>query len=81
MQQAASTLQVSDAMVRRLVTQKTLPAKQIVRFAPWMIERLIDLPVVQEPFVSSVPVGAIRRYTQPYPDPLVLWSGDKLADI
>jgi len=47
MQQAASTLGVSDAVVRRLVAQKTLPAKQIVKFAPWMIERThLDLPGV-----------------------------------
>lgn len=36
-----------DAVVRRLVVQKTLPARQIVRFAPWMIERdHPDLPAV-----------------------------------
>ncbi|WP_263419900.1 helix-turn-helix domain-containing protein [Terriglobus albidus] len=47
MQQAATALSVSDAVVRRLVTQKTLPAKQIVKFAPWMIERAhLDLPAV-----------------------------------
>jgi hypothetical protein len=47
MQQAASALQVSDAVVRRLVMQKTLPARQIVRFAPWMIERVdLNLPAV-----------------------------------
>jgi len=47
MQQAGSALQVSDAVLRRLVMQKTLPARQIVRFAPWMIERAhLDLPAV-----------------------------------
>jgi hypothetical protein len=47
MQQAAVALQVSDAVIRRLVMQKTLPAKQIVKFAPWMIERAhLGLPVV-----------------------------------
>src|ERR1035441_9653913 len=47
MQQAAAMLKVSDAVVRRLVAQKTLPAKQIVKFAPWMIEREhLDLPAV-----------------------------------
>jgi DNA invertase Pin-like site-specific DNA recombinase len=39
MRQAASALDVSEAVVRRLILQKTLPAKQIVKFAPWMIER------------------------------------------
>src|SRR5258708_25853011 len=47
MQQAASALQVSDAVVRRLVAQKALPAKQIVKFAPCMIRRAhLDLPPV-----------------------------------
>ena len=47
MQQAAAVLSVSDAVVRRLVMRKTLPAKQIVKFAPWMIERAhLELPAV-----------------------------------
>ena len=47
MQQAAAALAVSDAVIRRLVMQKTLPARQIVKFAPWMIERShLDLPAV-----------------------------------
>jgi hypothetical protein len=47
MQQAAEALQVSDAVIRRLVMQKTLPAKQVIKFAPWMIERAhLDLPAV-----------------------------------
>lgn len=47
MQQAAAALRVSDAVVRRLVAQHILPAKQIVKFAPWMIERAhLDLPAV-----------------------------------
>lgn len=33
MQQAAVALSVSDAVIRRLVMQKALPAKQIVKFA------------------------------------------------
>jgi hypothetical protein len=47
MQQAAVALGVSDAVVRRLIEQKTLPAKQVVKFAPWMIERAqLTLPAV-----------------------------------
>ena len=47
MRQAASMLGVSEAVVRRLIAQKTLPAKQIVKFAPWMIERThLYLPAV-----------------------------------
>ena len=49
MQQAAATLHVSEMVVRRLVAQKTLPAKQVVRFAPWMIERTqLELPAVRK---------------------------------
>jgi hypothetical protein len=45
MQQAATTLGVSEMVVRRLIAQKSLPAKQIVKFAPWMIERqALELP-------------------------------------
>jgi CelD/BcsL family acetyltransferase involved in cellulose biosynthesis len=33
-------------VIRRLIAQKILPAKQIVKFAPWMIERhALDRPV------------------------------------
>jgi hypothetical protein len=39
MQQAAAALGVSEMVIRRLIAQKSLPARQIVKFAPWMIER------------------------------------------
>jgi hypothetical protein len=56
MQQAASALQVSDAVVRMLVMQKILPARQILKFAPWMIERVhLDLPAVHRA------VGLVHR--------------------
>ena len=76
MQQAASSLKVSDAVVRRLFRQKTLPAKQIVKFAPWMIEREhLDLPgSPQGGSPGSYRPPRSGAYTQPYPDPLVLWS-------
>jgi hypothetical protein len=49
MQQAAVTLVVSEMVVRRLIAQKILPAKQIVKFAPWMIERThLELPAVRK---------------------------------
>jgi hypothetical protein len=35
--QAADALRVSEMVVRRLIAQKTV--KQIVKFAPWMIDR------------------------------------------
>ncbi len=47
MQQAAESLGISDASVRQLIEKKTLPAKQVVKFAPWMIERAhLTLPAV-----------------------------------
>jgi hypothetical protein len=47
MRQAAETLGTSDASVRQLTEQKTLPARQVVKFAPWMIERAhLMLPAV-----------------------------------
>jgi hypothetical protein len=49
MEQAAEALQVSSMVVRRLIAEKVLPAKQIVKFAPWMIERLhLELPAVRK---------------------------------
>jgi hypothetical protein len=35
--QAADALRVSEMVVRRLIAQQTV--KQIVKFAPWMIDR------------------------------------------
>jgi hypothetical protein len=49
MQQAAAALHVSEMVVPRLIAQKILPAKQIVKFAQWMIERAnVDLPAVRK---------------------------------
>ena len=49
MEQAAEALQVSSMAVPRLIAEKALPAKQIVKFAPWMIERLhLELPAVRK---------------------------------
>jgi len=48
MQQAAQILGVSEMVVRRLISEKTLPARQIVKFAPWTITRTdLDLPAVR----------------------------------
>lgn len=60
MQQAAAALDVSEMVVRRLIAQKILPAKQIVKFAPWMIERVhLELPAVRKE-IRRVHVG--RRF-------------------
>lgn len=49
MQQAAAVLGVSEMVVRRLIAHRILPAKQIVKFAPGMIERShLDLPSVRK---------------------------------
>jgi hypothetical protein len=49
MQQAAPALRVSEMVIRRLIAQRILPAKQIVKFAPWMIERThLELPAVRK---------------------------------
>lgn len=35
-------------VVRRLIAQQILPAKQIVKFAPWIIEADLELPSVRK---------------------------------
>lgn len=57
MQQAAAALRVSEMVIRRLIAQRILPAKQIVKFAPWMIERThLELPAVRKQ-IRRVHVG------------------------
>jgi hypothetical protein len=69
MQQAAAALGVSEMVVRRLIAQKSLPAKQIVKFAPWMIERShLDLPAVRK---------EIRRVHEGRRNPWVLRSDEQ----
>jgi hypothetical protein len=38
-EEAARELQVSDTVVKRLIRERILPARQVVRFAPWIIEK------------------------------------------
>jgi DNA invertase Pin-like site-specific DNA recombinase len=48
-EEAARELQVSDTVVKRLIRERILPAKQVVKFAPWIIEkRDLSLPAVQQ---------------------------------
>jgi DNA invertase Pin-like site-specific DNA recombinase len=48
-EEAARELQVSDTVVKRLIRERVLPAKQVVKFAPWIIEKIdLLLPVVQQ---------------------------------
>jgi hypothetical protein len=47
-EQTAAALEVSETVIRRLIKQRTLPAKQVVELAPWIIARQdLDLPGVQ----------------------------------
>jgi DNA invertase Pin-like site-specific DNA recombinase len=46
--QAAEELKVSPMVIRKLIARKVLPARQIVKHAPWIIERAdVQLPGVQ----------------------------------
>jgi DNA invertase Pin-like site-specific DNA recombinase len=48
LEQAARHFGVSAGFVRRLVIRGTLPGRQVVRYAPWVIERRdLELPAVQ----------------------------------
>lgn len=47
-EEAARELQVSNTVVKRLIRERVLPAKQVVKYAPWIIEKSnLLLPAVQ----------------------------------
>jgi len=49
MSQAAVHFKVSLMVVRRMIAQKILPARQVVKCAPWVIERAhLELPAVRK---------------------------------
>ena len=49
MADTAKELGISTQSVRKLIQQKILPAKQVVAYAPWVIERKnLEIPDVQE---------------------------------
>ena len=53
---AARELQVSNTLVERLIRSGILPARQVVRYAPWVIEEKdLELPAVQ------AAVGSARK--------------------
>jgi len=55
-EEAARELQVSNTVVKRLIRERILPAKQVVKCAPWIIEKKdLVLPAVQ------AQVKAVRR--------------------
>ena len=48
LQAAAERLQVSDTVMERLIRSGVLPARQVVKYAPWVIlEKDLELPAVQ----------------------------------
>jgi hypothetical protein len=49
LQETAAELQVSGTVIKRLLKEGILPARQVVPGAPWVIERKnLQLPLVQE---------------------------------
>lgn len=65
LEQAAKRLQVSNTVVSRLIKEGTLPAKQVVRYAPWIIEIAdLDLQAVQNA-VQAVRKGRKLSPTDP----------------
>ena len=66
LEQAATQLQVSPTVVNRLIKAGTLPAKQVVRYAPWIIE-IADLerPEVQAA-IQAIHAG--RKLPKNHPD-------------
>jgi DNA invertase Pin-like site-specific DNA recombinase len=51
---AARKLQVSDTLVERLIRSGILPARQVVRYAPWVIaEKDLRLPAVEAAIQSA----------------------------
>lgn len=65
MQEAAAQLGVSTPVVRRLIRDGTLPGRQVVRNAPWVIEReALALACVQEA-VRAVHEGRRLPRTDP----------------
>jgi len=64
-EQTAKTLGVSETVIRRLIKERVLPAKQSVALAPWIIARLdLELPTVQAA-VTAVREGRQLRKTSP----------------
>jgi hypothetical protein len=61
MHQAAEVLHVSDMVVRKLIAQKILPAKQIVKVAVDESNDLIsNFPPSDDIFASSTPIVALH---------------------
>jgi len=64
LEQAADALGVSRSFVKRLLAEEILPGRQVVPYAPWVIERVsLDLPQVQGA-VAACSRG--RRWPRPH---------------
>jgi hypothetical protein len=63
LQETAAELQVSGTVIKRLLKERILPARQVVLGAPWLIERTnLQLPQVQEQ-IQAVHAG--RKLSHP----------------
>jgi DNA invertase Pin-like site-specific DNA recombinase len=63
--QAAQQLEVSATVVKRCIAQGLLPARQVVPYAPWIIQRTdLTLPAVQAA-VQAVRLGRRQRGCPP----------------
>jgi DNA invertase Pin-like site-specific DNA recombinase len=63
--QAAQQLEVSATVVKRCIAQGLLPARQVVPYAPWIIQRTdLALPAVQAA-VQAVRLGRRQRRCPP----------------
>jgi DNA invertase Pin-like site-specific DNA recombinase len=79
LKQAAEQLQVSETVVKRLITQGTLPASQAVPLAPWVIRRAdLDLGAVQAE-VQVVQAMRLRPRHQPESTDLPLEPSDEAS--
>ena len=57
LEETARELRVSNTVIKRLIRENILPARQVVRYAPWIIERSsLELPAVRN-YVDAVHQG------------------------
>ena len=65
LEQTANELGVSNTVVKRFIREKTLPAKQVIPCAPWVIERKdLNLPEIQRQ-VAAIKKGRKLPRTDP----------------
>jgi hypothetical protein len=66
LEETARELGVSNTVIKRLIRERTLPARQVVRYASWVIERSsVELPEVQAS-IQAVHDG--RKLLRPTPE-------------